>query len=116
MPFDSAYCSHRRLSCPSTLPFGAVILFDPAFQFCLLALQEAARRAHERLAAEENRELMMAKAQRNQEEEQYAKDITRMEQQTEVHTIKTMLQIVPYPVVEQQREIWNMATSAILSM
>ena len=31
---------------------------------------------------------MMAKAQRHHEEEQYAKDVTRMEQQTEVLTIK----------------------------
>ena len=29
----------------------------------------------------------MAKAQRNQEEEQYAKDVTRIEQQTEVQLI-----------------------------
>ena len=43
---------------------------------------------------------MMAKAQRNQEEEQYAKDVTRMEQQTEVRTITVMLQTSPCPVVE----------------
>ncbi|KAL3151103.1 hypothetical protein ABBQ38_012970 [Trebouxia sp. C0009 RCD-2024] len=45
--------------------------------------EDAARRAHERLAAEENREMMIAKAQRLHEEEQYDKDVTRMEQQTE---------------------------------
>ena len=76
----------------------ALLSFDLAFQSCLLVLQEAARRAHERLAAEENRELMMAKAQRNQEEEQYAKDVTRMEQQTEVHTVIMMLQTIQYPL------------------
>jgi len=47
-------------------------------------LQAAARRAHQRLAAEENQQLMMAKAQRNYEEEQYDKDVTRHDQQTEV--------------------------------
>ena len=47
-------------------------------------LQAAARRAHQRLAAEENQQLMMAKAQHNYEEEQYDKDVTRHDQQTEV--------------------------------
>ena len=47
-------------------------------------LQAAARRAHQRLAAEENQQLMMAKAQRNYEEELYEKDVTRHDQQTEV--------------------------------
>lgn len=72
LPISFAF--HAFQSCLSIWPFGP--------------LQEAARRAHERLAAEENRELMMAKAQRHQEEEQYAKDVTRMEQQTEVLAIK----------------------------
>ena len=36
------------------------------------------------MAAEENQQLMMAKAQRNYEEEQYDKDVTRHDQQTEV--------------------------------
>ncbi|DBB07001.1 hypothetical protein WJX77_001819 [Trebouxia sp. C0004] len=51
----------------------------------LLTAEEeaAARRAHQRLAAEENQQLMMAKAQRNYEEEQYDKDVTRHDQQTE---------------------------------
>lgn len=74
--------------------------FILAFRLCLLVLQEAARRAHQRLAAEENRELMMAKAQRNQEEEQYAKDVTRMEQQTEVCTSTVMLPSAPCPNVK----------------
>ncbi|DBA70094.1 hypothetical protein WJX79_005236 [Trebouxia sp. C0005] len=51
----------------------------------LLTAEEeaAARRAHQRLAAEENQQLMMARAQRNYEEEQYDKDVTRHDQQTE---------------------------------
>ena len=47
-------------------------------------MQDAARRAHQRLAAEENRQLIMEKAQRAVQEEQYAKDVTRHEQETEV--------------------------------
>lgn len=46
----------------------------------------------------------MAKAQRNQEEEQYAKDVTRMEQQTEVHSHNDAAKY-PISIVEQQREI-----------
>ena len=99
-PFDAAFRSHKRPSRPSSLLFWAFMSFDPAFQFCLLVMQEAARRAHERLAAEENRELMMAKAQRHQEEEQYAKDVTRIEQQTEVHTATVVLQNISCP-------LWN---------
>lgn len=72
------------LSCLPTLPFVPV---NVAFH----CLQEAARRAHERLAAEENLELIMAKAQRQHEEEQYAKDVTRMEQQTEVQSMALLL-------------------------
>ena len=36
------------------------------------------------MAAEENQQLMYAKAQRNYEEEQYSKDVTRHDQETEV--------------------------------
>lgn len=60
----------------------------------LMHLQDAARRAHQRLAAEENRQLILEKAQRAMHEEQYAKDVTRHEQETEVHTLLNQCRFV----------------------
>lgn len=76
-------------------------------------LQDAARRAHQRLASEENRQLIAEKAQRAFQEEQYSKDVTRHEQETEV-AVELLLLLLngnmihrSYPMLHVSLGLWK---------